>query len=31
MDLIIAEPWEIIIRSKIEGKSIRVIFPIDVK
>jgi len=31
MDLIMAGPWNIIIRSKIEGKSIRVMFPIDVR
>ncbi|MBI5580559.1 MAG: FixH family protein [Deltaproteobacteria bacterium] len=31
MDLIMAGPWNIIIRSKVEGKSIRVVFPIDVR
>jgi len=31
MDLIIAEPWDIIIQSKIEGKSIKVMFAIDVR
>lgn len=31
MDLIMVGPWNIIIRSKIEGKSFRVMFPIDVR
>jgi hypothetical protein len=31
MDLIMAGPWNIIIRTKVEGKSIRVAFPIDVR
>jgi len=31
MDLIMAGPWNIIIRSKVEGKAIRVTFPIDVR
>lgn len=31
MDLIMAGPWNIVIRAKVEGKSIRVTFPIDVR
>ena len=31
MDLIMSGPWNIVIRSKVEGKSIRVTFPIDVR
>ena len=31
MDLIMSGPWNIVIRAKFEGKSIRVTFPIDVR
>jgi hypothetical protein len=31
MDLIMAGPWNIVIRAKVEAKSIRVAFPIDVR
>jgi hypothetical protein len=31
MDLIMTGPWSIVIRARIEGKWLRIIFPIDVR
>jgi len=31
MDLIMSGPWNIVIRARVEGKSTRVTFPIDVR
>jgi hypothetical protein len=31
MDLIMSGPWNIVVRTRVDGKSIRVTFPIDVR
>ena len=31
MDLIMAGPWNIVIRARVQGKWLRVVFPIDVR